>query len=341
VLLDIRVPQLNADRVEVPLAGPVSDVAVGGGGRYLILLLSSQRQLAVFDVNQARVVKPLSLAEDRPQIAAGVDKLFVASAHAGHIERYDLATLAREAEADLPGPAQALCVGCASRGPLLASLTVKPGDVNPSRVLFLDPATLAPVRLRTDKPIPGVAPRLLRASADGQVFAFRNGVGGEPHTVSTVVLHGSDASVYTTGTPSSLVCPAPDGRYVYGGCGVYTNELDPVFPKPIPNSFPKAFIPAVHGNCFARLEYKGWEQYGGTLALFREGQEQPFAETGPVEGVTNEKVSYGDLRDKLAHDQRVVLIPGARLIVTIPESNDRLVLHRFDVEAAVRQPGGK
>jgi hypothetical protein len=271
-----------------------------------------------------------------------VDKLFVASARAGRIERYDLATLAREAEADLPGPAQALGMGFASFGPLLASVTAKPGDVNPNRTLFLDPATLTPVRLRTDGAIPsGIAPRLLRASADGQVFAFRTGVGGEPHQVSTVILHGSDASVHTITTPSSVVCPAPDGRYVYGGCGVYTNELDPVFPRPIPNSYPKAFIPAVHSTFFARLDYKGWEQYGGTLALFREGEEQPFAETGPVEGVANEKVSYGSLRDKLTHDQRVTLIPGAHLIVTIPESNDRLILHRFDVDGAARRPGEK
>src|SRR5262249_52499720 len=58
--LNIRPPALPEERVVRPLPSTVSDVAVGGGGRFLILYLSRERKLAIFDVNTARVVKYLS-----------------------------------------------------------------------------------------------------------------------------------------------------------------------------------------------------------------------------------------------------------------------------------------
>jgi hypothetical protein len=342
VRLDIHPPPLHGNREEVPLPGPVANLAVGGGGRYLVLLLSSPRQLVVFDVNEAKLVGSLPVEEKSPPFAADMDKLFVASSSRGHIERYDLATLTREAAADLPGPARGLCIGSASHGPLLAHVTVNesgPRSLGPVR--FLDPATLSPVRVRLDNPLGFLEPTLFRASADGQVFATRDQLGGEGHRVTTIVLHGGQASVHVVWTPSQIICPAPDGRFVYGGFAVYTNDLTPVFPKPMPLNSPKAFIPAAHGPYFAMLDYDRRGELGGSVVLFREGQEEPFAEVGHIEGVSNEDIYYGGATDHLPHDQRVHVIPAANLIVTIPKPNDRLILHCFDVEAAADKAGRK
>ena len=51
---------------------------VGDGGRFLILHLPKVRQVAVFDVNQAKVVKFLPVAADNVMIAAGMTKMIVA-----------------------------------------------------------------------------------------------------------------------------------------------------------------------------------------------------------------------------------------------------------------------
>src|SRR5207248_5103794 len=51
----------KGDKEEVRLTGTVSDVAVGGGGRYLILRLAGKKKLAVFDVQQGKVAKELPL----------------------------------------------------------------------------------------------------------------------------------------------------------------------------------------------------------------------------------------------------------------------------------------
>jgi hypothetical protein len=146
--------------------------------------------------------------------------------------------------------------------------------------------------------------------------------------------------VHTTSTPSGLVCPAAGERYIYGGWGIYTAELDPVYPRPIPQSFGRAFIPADQGPYFVKLDWKEWEKLGGNLEFFREGEEDPFARSGPVEGVTSEQIYYGELHNKLAHDQRVHVIPDANLVVTIPGANDRLILYHFDLKAAAQKAGG-
>src|SRR5262249_4924116 len=61
----IQAAPLQGDKPPVALPGPVRATGVGGGGRSLILHLPQQRQLAVFDVNEAKVVKYLPMAEDR------------------------------------------------------------------------------------------------------------------------------------------------------------------------------------------------------------------------------------------------------------------------------------
>src|SRR5262249_42887016 len=53
---DIKPPTLTGDKVERKLSSAIADVAVGGGGRYLVLHLPRERKLAVFDVNAAKVV---------------------------------------------------------------------------------------------------------------------------------------------------------------------------------------------------------------------------------------------------------------------------------------------
>ena len=79
--------------------------------------------------------------------------------------------------------------------------------------------------------------------------------------------------------------------------------------------------------------------FGGKVSFFLEGQDKPFAELPGVEGVTSEQISYGTNRDRLTPDQRVRFFPAVGRVVTIPGSNDRLVLHRFGVDETLAQSG--
>jgi hypothetical protein len=77
IATEIRPPALEAAKVVRQLPATIGGVAVGGGGRYLILHLPKQRQLALFDVNEAKVVHHFPLAEDTVKFAAGGEKLVI------------------------------------------------------------------------------------------------------------------------------------------------------------------------------------------------------------------------------------------------------------------------
>src|SRR5262249_54518328 len=87
VQLTIKAPALSGNPQSCALPSPIEDVAVGGGGRYLILYLPAVRKLAVFDVNQAKVAHSVSLSEDGVKFTAGIDKLLVALPNTRRIER--------------------------------------------------------------------------------------------------------------------------------------------------------------------------------------------------------------------------------------------------------------
>jgi hypothetical protein len=335
--LEIRPPKLAQQRVERPLPSSVAAIAVGGGGRFLVLHLPQQSKLALFDANEAKVVHYFPLAEAHVKFAAGMNKLLVALPGARVLQRWDLLSRKRELTVPLAaeGKLVALAMGSASGGPLLISLKKEPFG---GSLVFVDPATLR------EKDYGGKGGRgdgaFLRASADGTLFTMRNGVGGEPHTVTAVSRRGGElAAQESWGFGGSVLAPGPDGRFVYTASGVFTRELRPLFGKPKGGTLDRPFIPAVHGHYFMRLEPRAWDKLGGDLSFFLEGQERPLARLDGVEGVAGEYISYGQLRDKLTHDHRVFFIPDAKLVVTIPTSSDRLILYRFDIEEAMEKSG--
>jgi hypothetical protein len=302
-----------------------------------VLHLPQQRKLALFDANEARLVHYFPLDEVEVKFAAGMNKILVALPAARTVQRWDLLTRKRDLTVPLTaeGKLAGLAMGSASSGPLLISLKREPFG---GRLVFVDPATLR----ERDPDAKGTFDHgaFLRASADGTLFTLRDGVGGEPHTVRTLSRRGgATAAQQSWGFSGSVLAPSPDGRFVYSASGVFTRELRPLFGKPKNGTLTRPFIPAVHGNFFMRLEPRDWDKLGGNLSFFLEGQERPLARLDGVEGVAAERIAYGQLRDTLTHDQRVFFIPDAKLVVTIPASNDRLILYRFDIEAAMEKSG--
>ncbi len=313
----------------VALPATVRDLCVGGGGRFLILHLAQRRQLAVFDANQARVVKYLPVAEDNVLFAAGMDKLLVAYPARNVLQRWNLTTFEREVAATLPvsGTVNALCMGSASNGPLLVGLGNNDPRGGSSSAVFLDPLTLKTLTIKwLREPMTGFTTRLVRAAPDGTVFAWHEGFGGEPHALKCAVLNGASGTVAGVWPgPASLAIPGPDGRTLYTAAGLFTTELKKT-------SFPRtgSFLPAAHGSYFMQLD-------GKTLSFYLAGNDRPFARLDGVEGICPENIGYGSARDPINHDKRIHFIPNARLVVSLPTTNDRLLLYRFDPEQALEQ----
>jgi hypothetical protein len=325
-------PLLAAEDVTtVKLPGAANAVTVGAGGKLLILHLPQQKQLAVVDVVLGKIVKYLPTAEAEIALAAGLNHLFVANPTARVIQRYNLKTFEKEAPVQQPieGTVAALSIGAAATGPLLIcakgdSWGVKPVLVDPIKMTVLPGCDQ----------LPSAAFQFIRVSADGRLFGWRNSTGGEGHdmTLLEIVDGKPKARPFRAGT--SLLCPSPDGRYVYCGEGVFTAQFKKLFPSDQLNPLNKPFLPAVSGNLFMQLQTAGNERFPGDpgavvkpgrVSFFLPGQYRPFAELDQVEGgrrvlpfrhrprsdharCPNPLVSRGGAARRSAHDQRSVAL---------------------------------
>ncbi len=332
---DLKPAPLKVDREERALPSSVDDACVGGGGRFFILSLPKDRKLAIFDVNEAKIVKYLPVADGNVKIAAGRDKLFVVSSETGIIQRFSLATFEKEVTAQLAvnGTVKAICMGSAAVGPLL--VYYQRGVQGP--VTFLDPVTLKEVHCEGINVHLGGAEHF-RASPDGTVF------GGWPtshsQSMTSIVLTGKSARVHR-GEMAGIVVPAADNTLMTGG-GLYTAECkslgsdkaEPRYRLRVPSQTGRFYLTCPGGGG-AQIN-TGVMDAGKPVTLYLMGDSRPIATLNDVElPASNEAWTGSDF----TQDKRVLFVPEAKLIAIIPRSNDRLVLHRLDIDAALEKVG--
>jgi hypothetical protein len=322
----VKPPDLEQEKVVRTLPAPLDEVAVGGGGRYLILRLPRLRQLAVFDVNEAKVVKFLPIPGDDVKFAAGMDKLVVIEPTSYRIHRWSLTTFEREATASLSMkvPPIAVAMGSASSGPLVISGVNYPllGET-----VFFDVHRMARIEIPNPHDFFRTSPSVfLRASADGRVFACQE---TSPHGMLQSCIWARGNVQKYGGGGSGLPVPGPDGQFIYTTQGVYTPDLKQV------SATGTHCLPALHGPYYLSLsgrDRQAGQQVG--ISLHLRGETRPLARLPDVEGVGAQGPGG---RGGLPLDRRIHLLPRAKVLITIPERNDRLILHRFDVERALEQ----
>jgi S1-C subfamily serine protease len=314
------------------LPAPVDDVALGGGGRYLILSLPQVRKLMVLDVTKASAEKYIALSEAGPvRIAAGADKLLVLYTDKKVLDRYDLTTLKKEASMDLPfeGKVFSMAMGSASHGPLLVVGEKPLFGVH----VFVDVQQMRKVPLEHKGQ--GAAhtgeATLVMAAADGQVFAvgaanvFCRGF----HTVTP---EEDTATFWPSPDFPFYACPGPDGRVVYTSNGLYTREARD--PRKGPRHRGSLCLPAAQGDFYLRARSDSFSLYllGEETALVRVTGVGSLLKVLSVGWVVN------GVRDHaLPHAKRIFLVPAADLIVTVPPGSDEVRLHRFAFSRALEK----
>lgn len=326
---EIKPAPLKEAQEERALPGAVTDVCVGGGGRFIILTIASERKLAIFDVNEAKVVKMLPVEDDDPSAAANMGQLIVSAG--GKLDRYSLETFEKETSMKLPaGQANAnLLMGSASRGPLLGFVSGKPSLVDPNT---LKPhPTLALDIGKNEKWTEGAT----RVSADGRVITTYN-----PHSSP----QGHHAFVRSGTTYKKLqldnhdvsghLAPGPEGRYFYTAVGVLNSAGKPVGKKGAYGDGSKFSLPAAEGESFfLRIDVPGFP-HGDKKAIGRTylhvtGDDRPLGELSDVRAPSGLN-HWG--REKFGVDKHFFLVPSAQLLVVLPETLDKLILHKIDLD---------
>ncbi|MCA9020995.1 MAG: hypothetical protein KDA74_12690, partial [Planctomycetaceae bacterium] len=117
----LKTVQFEGKQKELILPAEITDLVVGGGGRYLILYFETLHQLGIFDTSRAEIVKFLPVDSKKVMFAAGAEHLLVVDPDKKILERWSLKTFQREATGSLPiqEPLEGIAIGNASRGPLV------------------------------------------------------------------------------------------------------------------------------------------------------------------------------------------------------------------------------
>jgi len=320
VLPPIKAPVLDQDQVYRPLSGAVADLTVGGAGRFLIMRLAGKQRLAVFDVELAKVVKEIPMAEENVHLAAGAHRLVIILPAAKVIQIWDLETMKRERSTPLPAnlskdQIHQICMGSASPGPLFIYL---PSE---KRTLTLDLDTLKTTEVSWKHWNPGGAygPLEMRAAADGSML-FGWGGGWNGSEVAFFVKGKQQGSNDKVGGAPGL--PSTDGRFILLSGRIVNRAMSA---SAVPELEGAYLVPASEAGYFVALPkiFGAREQTqlaGGEFAIYNDDRKQLFK----VKSLDELKIASG-----LRWEKRIHYYPRVGLLVTVDPEKDRLVLRRI------------
>jgi S1-C subfamily serine protease len=324
---------LEASRVTRALPDRFSDVCMGGGGRYLFFLLPKLAKIALFDVAQAKIVNYFPAPDPNVKFAAGIDKLIIALPTHSILQRWNLTTFERELSVPFVGQQSIhmVLLGHASNGPVVVN-----GN-------YLNLSSLSEMDLK-DVPRGGPRERFgfgtqAAISADGTVVG-RTATNSSPGGLDTIILTENALKLHHLHTSPGYVQPSPNGKLIFTSNIVYSSDLKPLVH--LQSRQQVHYLPAAHGNMFIALRdlskdapNDGPVEKKIEFTLYLGGNTRPLAQIGrfsdEILGLAT--LGSGEL------NKRVWLIPDAKLLVTLPPSQDSVNLIRFDLDEVLENTG--
>lgn len=337
-------PQLvpmKEEKIVYDLPASFSDVVVGGSGRYLIFRFDTLKKLGFFDVYARDITHYVPLESADMRFTAGAKNFFIADRVQNRLERWSLETFQREATVRLPlqHPVEVLAMGSASEGLIYAGASAEAGVFLDSRTLKRVSFDVVDHQYQRSAKVEGAGPETrVRVSADGRSFAmWRTGVspgGFRTYIVIPPIIH----TFYKHDT-MGYIEPNFDGELMYTSRGVYTNQTKDFLAND--GNFAKSFrIPAVTGSYSVAVPRSDDQEKktANPVHVMVQGQADPIL---TIPGVAIRPGEYGDFHPKelLTLGRRIYFFPNANLLVTLPEADQSLVLHRVDLQKMLDDSG--
>jgi hypothetical protein len=336
--LPIKVPALPDGKSTVALPAKVTDLCVGGGGRFLVFLMRAEDKLALFDVNEARIVRTLPIPSGA-YFAAGMNHLVIADPSTKTIQRWGLLTGKQELAAGLTLPHRltGVALGSVSDGPLVLTAGIDDRD---GVAAFLDLRTLEQIK----PPIRGdthwLRDRLeVRLAADGSLLSLWR-TRGSPSGIYIWALSATGVAASYQHDSAGELLPAPDGSLVYTEDGLYSRSTQ--FRSYSEHGM---LFPAVSGNLYFALDLLRTDAFpvekstGTLLTLHHLGNNRPLLTLPELEGVlpSRGRRPADRVETPLPPQKRLFLIPQARLLITLASTRDKLQLRRFDLDEELKK----
>ncbi|QJW95940.1 hypothetical protein [Frigoriglobus tundricola] len=314
----ITPPPLTDNVTPLDLPGRVGQIAVGGGGRYIVMHFPDKGQLGVLDV--ATAVSQFVEADrgDRVRIAAGQSRVVLFSPDTNAVQVFALPDLNKVAETPFPmSNCQSIAMGSRTNGPVLAVSTS--GDV------VLADVTAGGVKLiEGSSEKLGVSSNNLRAAPDGTAFTAFDGVGANKVKVLTEL--GRKWKVTEMG-PAPF--PGGDGHF-YGNGTAFNRTALPV----IPTASGTWYVPAISGSGgdFVKLAASDTATGKRVALTFHAGRNpnSPVPGTPLMVGpeIDNLMDARGNIAPDKAPDQHLFYSPEAKLLVLLAGNRTRFLLRK-------------
>ena len=328
-----KAPVLQEDTTTIQLPAPINDVCAGCNGRYLILYCKSLSKLVVFDVSTAKISGYVSVPSADIRFTAGAEKLIVAVVDQKVLQRWDLASLTREVAVQQPfeAPIRQVVMGGASLGPLLTQIECSRDGPDPG-FRFVDPTTFGLLEMNWVEhrtAVPTYLERLrIRASPAGELFGmWRYQI--DPAGLLSLVRKGRSAEWHYEHSSADPLLPDANGRVLFAGDGaVYNGELRRVKGTPKPS---QVLIPSMQSGYYLSIATETWNDrmtLSGRPTVYAVGSDQALGQGPALGNLGNARQMHSEI--SFVADKRIWFMPQAKLIVTIPTTDDRLVIHRFD-----------
>lgn len=318
----------RADVVMLP--GSIDSLALAGGGRYLVFGVDAEKSVVLFDFKK-RELLPLDIYLDEPTLVAGdLEHVYVAGTDSGQLIKWSLAENKETQKGfSSDGAAiSAIAVGWNSKNDTLFLITTENFEMLDTKEFNVrNMRWMSAQYSRERKPHMGHnGSYRARASGNGKIFTFW-GTEHSPAGVNVLSLRGGSLFHYRDHATAGFVVPDRRGKRIYTGMkGVYSNKLDQLELDYLKGGH---LIPGIRGDHILKVSYKKKVR----AALHRSSD-------GKIVGVMNiperkaDAHPYSYHRKRPTGDQCFWLDEDNNQLVVIPESNDRIVIHKLPVNLA-------
>lgn len=329
------------------LPGTITDATLAGGGRYLLLTLGESQKLAVYDLDTATIRKVISLPSTNVLVAGLLEHALVVDRNRNIISRYSLTSFKSDRSSKPPfqGIVKAIAGGYASEGPVLIHWSSGTAALDRAVYGFMDIDSMKLRDVTLEGRLNNTSYRdvvHMRASASGSVYGMW-ATSHSPQGLEVLIFSGDRAFSKREHTSVGHVVPGPDGMYLFTGIGgVYSSSLVGGDSRRnrvpcVPTTHPRLYVtvPAEPG-AQRNLGNKPFD--GVKPGLFQVDSDTPLINLPSLElGKSNENRSW--MRGDFTLDKRVYYILGANQLISIPLTNDRLVIQRVSLMESLKESG--
>jgi hypothetical protein len=320
---------LAGDTASVDLIGRAGAVAIGGGGRYILMHFPNEGQLGLFDATTGRPPTYVAADNGNVMLAAGAARAVIYVPGANIMRVYALPSLQKMYDCSAPvNGMKSIAMGSRTNGPMLGI-----GSHGAPHLMDVTAGGVQEI-MEARKDGLDLHSNMLRAAPDGTRFSTFDGFRSQKTTILTT--EGRRWKSYSDVGEVPFI--GTDGMF-YGNGQVANERGQTQFSAGAGPGGNTWLVPATSGNGYF-LKVVPTVGGGGVKAKksitvtvhANRSPEVPANGTAPFYAPPEFDNLIGNNNyPNVPYDQHLFLVPEAQVLVTLPANKDRLVLRKVNV----------